>query len=369
MAKINDTRDQSNEENNTSSSCSRSPRRDYLKNIGALTTSTLLTSGSVIADNGPGAEVVILRNEDGPVKTRAVPQKWKKQNEAAKNVKKHLEQRLLGKPGIRSISIVAAETSTRGMRNKAIEIGIDENGTNAGIQERVDGVPIKVSRENMPIEWHGCYENDYNPAKGGVSVSSGMYGGSAMARAHKDQTEYLFTARHLYIPSKNPCEKQNTSYQNKTLYQPQGADKYGNVKDEDPEQDWVAVKPNSDEDTTNHIVNEPDRMFGWVDEEGYSIFLEDESIDMHVRGDETCTDVGTIKAYNATRNCSNGNKLTDFAFVKDIDTYNGDSGGVIYYKEDGYSYVAQMISGRLQNGPTFGVPAYEIRNQHGYVFW
>lgn len=356
------------DENTDGTSRKQLLRRSYLKGIGAISTTALVANREVSAAKGSKTEVVTLRNSDGPVKTRQVPKRWKQHTETAHKVRDSLEEQFLRKEGIVRVGIGQDETATGRLLNKTVEIGIIGGSTEHDIPERVNGVPVRVSKYETGVRFTGCYDKEYSTAKGGVSVGGTVCAGSAFARGEKDGTEYLLTARHIFNTDCSGCKDGGISHEGKELTQTQGGDRFGVVKDGSVEHDMVAVKPDSDEDIDNGIVDESAQINGWITKSGYDTYSSDGTV-LNGRADEMCTKDFTVKNYDESISCSSSNIIvTEQAKLNGL-INNGDSGGIVYFVSDkGNAFVGNILSGDNGSDRSFGAAAYAMNNLDGYSF-
>lgn len=339
-------------------------RRQYLKTASALGLGAVGVQ-SVHAE-GDRTKVVVTRDADGPVDTRAVPTKWYDHTQRARTKSDALKEQLLSQSDVASVGIGTGESTIGGLKEKVIEVSLKGESTTANIPEHVDGIDVRVNT-NESTEYH-CYENTYDTLKGGISLSSSYGTGSACCRVYRDGTPYLLTARHVFTDTGTPCGSTGSS-----AYQ--GSNYIGSVQGSRTRHDslWIDVT-NSDVSLSDSIVDETADVRGWVTQSGLDTYSSD-GTNLQKRGINTCKETYTVDSYDNTvnLNCGSQKKVVHY----NGDSGSGDSGGPIYYVSDeGEAFVSGILSGErsvscgvfCSKNVVFGSAAYAMNNQYGLNF-
>lgn len=351
--------------NNPSKEKESFTRRSALKSAGILTGVSAFSIPVMGEPSDDTTEIVLLRNKYGPVKTTEVSTKALQREMAARNARDTAERRFLqNNENVASVGLRKTNRQIEGYPVTDVIVGVWDLDK-ANLPDEIEGIPLRVEREE-PIEPRACYQNQYQPAKGGVGITTSRPNGYAIGSfccgVYDGSEPYMLTARHTMEDS-DWCEIHDPT--GDTVYQYRDA--WGNVHDDNIPHDLVIVRPDFDEGVSSEIVSESATINGYVPKHNFWI---GKRVDGRFTMSCSYPSNAEIKDYDLSRSLPNfgsGCTLTDLWRLNINHTTGGDSGGLVYHIDsDGYAYVIGMLLGGWNND--FGVAAYAISNDHGYDF-
>jgi len=288
---------------------------------------------------GDSVEIVVARDENGPIETKKVPQSWYRQVRNTRRVVEKSREQFEKKSGVRGVKIGSSTEKFGGKSGHSIVISVNETGVRGKIPERVQNVPVEIVEEEGGSAPLNCDNlGDFNNIPGGVAHGFDFATTCVKVRDIQAGQRRMLTAAHVH----GSC---GSNLSGNTFYQ---GDSDGTIRRYDWGTDFALVEDTySDGESFDDKILEEDGtridIDGWYTKDGISeLMSNDEQVKkmgitsgnttgeikyMETAGDPTdCHDYG----YEGVRLTNNGGK--------------GDSGGPIYNMKSQEARMIGMIS-------------------------
>jgi hypothetical protein len=337
---------------------------------------TLGVSGVGLAELGPllrsgddPVTLVVAKLGDEPLRTETVPARWYRQTKRAERVADQLKRTLLPEPGVTSVGVGLGDRYVGDLRTKAVSVGTRPGGASVTIPDEVDGVPV-VEDRGETVEFTNCYEKDYDPVPGGVTVEDIDSKGSTCCRCWRDGTPYLLTVRHLV--ASGACDDDTSAGVGDYIYQ--NGDYIGTVEDVYVEHDSALVNWDSNGSRDSYsadVVDSSVEIEGHVTKDGLSTLQSNGSY-IDRRGIASCKDTHQVEKYAEDYWCNDTNVvLTELVYLSGSAS-SGDSGGPVFNPDgDSTAPLANMVSGNIStssNSYVFGAAGYGMSDLQNITF-
>jgi hypothetical protein len=345
-------------------------RRTALKTLGVTAGATgvgpLLDTASASGDT---VTIVTKKSGDEVVETREVSRRWYTQAKRARQVSDTLSDSLLNHDDVFSVGIGIGDSHIDGLRSKKVDVRLASKTTDAYIPSEVDNVEVDIVNRGDSLKPY-CYEQDYDPLRGGIVTSGPHHTGSMCCRVSKDGTQYMLSARHLFVDDNDGvCDSGSYSTVNRDAYQ--NGDKFGTVFEDSTERDTalIEVDPDGSRDSTSRwIVDQSGGVCARMTQNGLDYYASSGDY-INMRGITTCQGQCQIQSYDNSVGCPDTNLvLTEQVFYDDYCAGPGDSGGPVYSDNSGELVVAGIITGGLSDGTVTGASASGMNQYDDIVF-
>lgn len=312
--------------------------------------------------------IPIVKSGDDVFYSKQVPRKWWEYEEHVERMQERLKNRYSETASIEGIGMgTTNEFITQERKKSSLIVYVDPvSGTDESIPESVEGVPVKVKEAPRP-DPDGCYQEDYDPVPGGVSVhcpDTDEYGTATCPVQDSSGTVGLMTCGHIADDCKQDVDGL-AIYQNSQFV--------GYIDDNSVKQDWIFVPKAVNSDISGFadtIVNTYRDIAGYVDRQGLKD-LKSTGETVYKKGRTSCKTDGVVKELDVSvGRCGCPDcKYSSNDYVKvSTPTDSGDSGSPHYHT---FTFESEKYIGIIaphHGGESVGIGAYKINDDFGYTF-
>ena len=301
---------------------------------------------------------------------KEVPKQWHELEEQAERAQNTVLENYENRKGVRRSAVANQEEQIKDWHKPKVQLIVEPDHADINLPERLAGIPVeKVVQEEDPEPTCDTsdYEESYDPAPAGVSVTNDQGGISAGWHVKKDGNKRMMTCAHQF-DSDEECEGDGVGTTVK-----QGGEKFGEVTAIYPDIDIALVD-------TSYGGSMESEIYGISGICGPGVSrsklndLRANQTEVAKTGKTTCRTTGTIKKIDQTAyGCEPMGFSNSYGVELDILVDEGDSGGPIYWTDTSAwtdaHYAIGLTSYNIGDDRHRTTASYHVNNQIDNLKW